>query len=416
MHRRFAKIENKDIERLKEKQKNKHTGLATSNWVRVFQSWAHSRGLQEVIENYNVQELNTTLEKFYAEVRRQNGKEYEPDSLSVMQSCLDRYLRENDYKVSITQGREFQSSQRVLEGKIRQLRQENQGKKPNSKVLSKQDEEILWNCGQLGGDSPKSLQNTMWLYLSRYFGVKGRQEHYTLRVEYFQLKKNSQNDQEYLACAENWRNTNIPSEKRQKLAESKMCSMPGMPKRCPIALYKKYISKRPINSRTSGPFYLGCLDHANENSVWYKSMPLGINSVNHIMKSMIENSPLSSNRQVKHYLVIPRKCDVFEQNNNDVDTNHHIHIEAPTESKRSWQYSSSSEDISDDSQSLGLPTANSITDMEDEFNRLESTIVNSNYFTVKNTTTRETEDTTGFGRHLRDSISTTFQIEEVHSQ
>ena len=36
--------------------------------------------------------LDKALQKFYAEVRTKKGKDYEPDSLKVMQAALDRRL------------------------------------------------------------------------------------------------------------------------------------------------------------------------------------------------------------------------------------------------------------------------------------------------------------------------------------
>ena len=52
-----------------------------------------------------------------------------------------------------------------------------------------------------------------------------------------------------------------------------------------------YISKRPQSLRYDGPFYLGIIDNP-QTDIWYRITPLGINSINHIMKKMISNSPL----------------------------------------------------------------------------------------------------------------------------
>ena len=39
------------------------------------------------------QKLDSTLGRFYAEVRKKDGQEYEPESLAVMQRALDRHLK-----------------------------------------------------------------------------------------------------------------------------------------------------------------------------------------------------------------------------------------------------------------------------------------------------------------------------------
>ena len=49
-------------------------------------------------------ELDKFLSKFYAEVKR-DGTDYEPDCLRIMQTAIERYLKENGYKESIVRDR-----------------------------------------------------------------------------------------------------------------------------------------------------------------------------------------------------------------------------------------------------------------------------------------------------------------------
>ena len=68
-----------------------------------------------------------------------------------MQAVLDRHLKEKGYSLSIIKDREFLSSLKVLEGKALKLRNEGRGKLPNnSRSLTREEEEVLWECGQLG--------------------------------------------------------------------------------------------------------------------------------------------------------------------------------------------------------------------------------------------------------------------------
>ena len=60
------------------------------------------------------------------------------------------------------------------------------GKKPNrSHSLTTAEEELLWECGQLRDANGWPLINTMWFFLTQHFGLRGRQEHYTMKVEDF---------------------------------------------------------------------------------------------------------------------------------------------------------------------------------------------------------------------------------------
>ena len=47
-----------------------------------------ARGFYTKPEKYKPEDLNQTLEKFYIEIRRKDGKDYEPDSLIVMLAAL----------------------------------------------------------------------------------------------------------------------------------------------------------------------------------------------------------------------------------------------------------------------------------------------------------------------------------------
>ena len=72
---------------------------------------------------------------FFAEIRNCDGSDYEPDCLSVMLAALDRHLKQNDSKTSISKDRECVKCRQVLERK-------GYGKPP--KALTMQDEEQLW--------------------------------------------------------------------------------------------------------------------------------------------------------------------------------------------------------------------------------------------------------------------------------
>ena len=71
--------------------------------------------------------LNEVLQKFYLEVRKQNGSEYEPDSLKVVQAALKRHL--STHKYGLKNSREFASSRAVLDAKAKQLRMQGKKKK-----------------------------------------------------------------------------------------------------------------------------------------------------------------------------------------------------------------------------------------------------------------------------------------------
>ena len=62
--------------------------------------------------------------------------------------------------------------------------------------------------------------------------------------------------------------------------------------KCPVKIFKLYLSKRPSQLRSSGPLYLSVIHKPVSISLWYKNIPMGQHTINSIIKRMIENSPL----------------------------------------------------------------------------------------------------------------------------
>ena len=62
---------------------------------------------------------------------------------------------------------------------------------------------------------------------------------------------------------------------------------------CPVKLFKYYISKRPAELRLTGPLYLAVIDKP-ASDIWYKKSPVGVNTLDNIMKNMIKNSTLAN--------------------------------------------------------------------------------------------------------------------------
>ena len=109
---RFPVVSSEEIQELKSVVVNKNTSRSTKQWMNVFQSWTKSRHLGNVsIETMPPEELDKVLTKLYAEVKKKDGDDYEPESLKIMQSAIERHLKDKNYPLSIARSREFHNSQ-----------------------------------------------------------------------------------------------------------------------------------------------------------------------------------------------------------------------------------------------------------------------------------------------------------------
>ena len=66
--------------------------------------------------------------------------------------------------------------------------------------------------------------------------------------------------------------------------------------RCPVKLFQKYLSKRPVAMKKSGPIYFQQIVDPLTN-IWFKKTPMGINDINSMMKDLISNLPLQNSEK-----------------------------------------------------------------------------------------------------------------------
>ncbi|XP_057292326.1 uncharacterized protein LOC130614877, partial [Hydractinia symbiolongicarpus] len=189
---------------------------------------------------HRTSELNNVLERFNAEVKKQDGKDYEPTTLANLLAAIERKLKENNYKVSILTDRAFKGSRDVLEGKARLLREKGMGKKPHKAACLTNAEEVVI-CGQLGIHNAQSVVNSLWFLFTQHFGLRGRQEHHTMRIEDFTFKIDN-NVNECVTYAEGV--TKIRQSglhKKNRLPSPKMFATKTQ--RCPVGIFMSLVSK-----------------------------------------------------------------------------------------------------------------------------------------------------------------------------
>ena len=79
MAARFPEISGHERQQLAEKAVNKNTVKTTKTWINVWKMWAESKGLKNDIVKYEAKELDECLSRFFAEIRKSDGSNYEPN-------------------------------------------------------------------------------------------------------------------------------------------------------------------------------------------------------------------------------------------------------------------------------------------------------------------------------------------------
>ena len=111
-------------------------------------------------------------------IKKPNGEDYEPETLTSYQRSFDGHLRNGGQVRSILTDHEFSGAREALKVRRKQLKQTGKGCKLRAaEQLTFDEEEKLWMAGQLGQHSPHALLQTVWFYNTMHFEWRGCDEH-----------------------------------------------------------------------------------------------------------------------------------------------------------------------------------------------------------------------------------------------
>ena len=77
--------------------------------------------------------------------KKKDEQYYEPESLRIMQSAIERHLEDKKDPLNINRSRGFHKSQQILNAKGISLRKKRKGKRPNrAQPITCEEESSLW--------------------------------------------------------------------------------------------------------------------------------------------------------------------------------------------------------------------------------------------------------------------------------
>ena len=127
-------------------------------------------------------ELDEALCRFVLEMRKQNGKEYPPNTIHHIICGIMRYLRvEGKPDIDFFKDNLFSHFRDVIDSEMKRLQGEGVGSKHRqAEPLTQEEEEVLWQKGQLGNHCGQALVNSMVYMCGTYFALHSGQEHRAL--------------------------------------------------------------------------------------------------------------------------------------------------------------------------------------------------------------------------------------------
>jgi len=327
---RFNIASESQVDEFNFQQTNRKTLIKTASDLKILREFFNQPEINEtrLIHEIPVPELSSLLCRFLVSVKKRNGDDYEPSCLRGMLCSFDRQLRRQNYVESIANGHGFAKVRETLKMKQRQLKSDGKGNLPNKKdPISSDDIEQLWKADQLGTSTPDSILQTLWLYTTIHFGLRGCQEHRDMCWGDVTLKHDG-DGREFLEFSERQTKTRTGDNPRDiRTVKPKLWANVNNPDRCPIRIYKLYAEKRPTGfSEPSSPFYVAAttIHHPSPQETWFKRNPIGVNKISSMMKRMVERAGLNPDKKLSNHSA--RKHLVQKLNDFNVPANQIMQI------------------------------------------------------------------------------------------
>ncbi|KYN00456.1 Zinc finger MYM-type protein 3, partial [Cyphomyrmex costatus] len=230
-------------------------------------------------------ELNYSLCLFVKEVRKPNGAEYAPDTIYYLCLGIQQYLFENhriDNIFTDPYYEKFTDCLNEVAKRFSVLYNDAQY------IVTRVEEEHLWECKQLGAHSPHVLLSTLMFFNTKHFNLVTVEEHMQLSFSHIMKhwKRNpaAQPPTTVTGKVPGSRNVLLrfyppqsaleANSRKKKVYEQQENEENAL--KCPVKLYEFYLSKCPESVKTRNDvFYLlperSCVP---DSPVWYSTSPL----------------------------------------------------------------------------------------------------------------------------------------------
>ncbi|CAH1401897.1 unnamed protein product [Nezara viridula] len=232
-------------------------------------------------------ELAQALKRFILNARIPGEGEYTPDQKYYLMLGIQYYLEKSGRIDNIFSDNHFDPFIDVLNEEAKKFQQTFAN---SSSVITRVEEEHLWESKQLGPHSPATLLATLIYFNTKYFNLTTVEEHMQLSFSHI-MKHWKRNPNTTPQPSNNAKPSNssrnvllrfhppqssldAPNSKKKKVYEQE--AYEDDPYRCPVHLYEFYVSKCPESVKSRNDmFYLNpersCVP---DSPIWYSTSPV----------------------------------------------------------------------------------------------------------------------------------------------
>ena len=289
---RFATLSEHDLDTLSALRHEESTKTATRFGSKVFREWLEIRGHSPEFEDLDKNELALHLQRFYGETRKKDGSQYCKQSMISIRAAINRQLHNERWHrdFDIISDPVFSKANHVMEGIFKDLTVKGLDVPKPHCPLEPGDFAKLIRSGTVGLDNPRSLQNLVWLTIALQFGKRGREGWRYMKKDTFVEGIDGEGKRYFCYKA---------TQKEKKYSGGSIAASHRPDARvyekdgeelCPvraITLYLSYLSPK-IDNFWQKPN----MEYYHVSGVWYAAQPLGVNTLNAMMKSMSKAASL----------------------------------------------------------------------------------------------------------------------------
>ena len=184
----------------------RNTDRSTAWGVNAYKAWQKHRNagvtdpsklVPDLNSDVSEERLNFWLIRFIMEINRKDGSPYPAYTIKLLCAAIQRHLRTacNRPEISLFESPKFAAFKRIMDSKMK--RHNKQGihlHKKQAQPLTPDHESILWEKGVFNLLTGRGVQNAVYFYTSKIYGLRARDEHYNLRCNQFTLGSDTTGD------------------------------------------------------------------------------------------------------------------------------------------------------------------------------------------------------------------------------
>ncbi|XP_038045512.1 uncharacterized protein LOC119720063 [Patiria miniata] len=275
----FASISDIDLKDLIDAADSNNTKKQIKYAINRLDAYARFVGTTlSAVEALSMRALDEFLCRFYASLRKLDGKLYTKKSMQGIRYGLQRHIQAlHDWDLS--KQREFAGSNKVFKAMLVKLKREGKGFVRHKSPISVADMEKMQASNDLDMSTPRGLQNKVFVDVMVYFCNRGRENLRDMKPSDFIISQD-EDDIQYVT-----RRDQMTKNNRENDDESSSGFMYEIPDndRCPVRSLKLYLSK--LNPKSPDTFWQRPKETAPpDDGPWYCIGPVGTNTLGSKMK------------------------------------------------------------------------------------------------------------------------------------